>query len=77
MLEADTAPNLPGLVIPVRPVLVTLLPHPLLDVSKHHNHRDSLLNDYLPEVSRETGLGAMEAINSFWMSSNMIGEALM
>ena len=50
MLEADTATNVLGLVLPVWPVLVTLHPRPLLEVSQHHDHGDSLLNDHLPEV---------------------------
>ena len=50
MFEADAAPNLLDLIVPVRPVLVTLLPPSLLEVSQHHDHRDSLLNDHLPEV---------------------------
>ena len=50
MFEADPSPNVPGLVLPVRPVLVTLLPPALLEVSQHHDHGDSLLDDHLPEV---------------------------
>ena len=50
MLEADTAPDVPGLVLPVWPVLVTLHPRPLLEVSQHHDHGDSPLDDHLPEV---------------------------
>ena len=49
MLEADPAPDVPGL-LPVWPVLVTLHPRPLLEVSQHHDHGDSLLDDHLPEV---------------------------
>ena len=50
MLEADTATNVLGLVLPVWPVLVTLHPRPLLEVSQHHDHGDSLLDDHLPEI---------------------------
>ena len=50
MLETDPTPDVPVLVLPVWPVLVTLHPRPLLEVSQHHNHRDSLLDDHLPEV---------------------------
>ena len=50
MLETDPTPDVPGLVLPVWPVLVTLHPRPLLEVSQHHDHGDSLLNDHLPEV---------------------------
>ena len=50
MLEADPIANVPGFIFPVRPVLVTLLPRSLLEVSQHHNNRDSLLDDHLPEV---------------------------
>ena len=50
MFDADAAPDLLGLVVPVWPVLVTLHPRPLLEVSQHHDHRDSLLDDHLPEV---------------------------
>ena len=50
MLEADPAPDLHLLVVPVWPVLVTLPLAALLEVSQHHDHGDSLLNDHLPEV---------------------------
>ena len=57
MHEADTAPNLRWLVFPVRPVLVTLLLSSLLEVSQHHDHGDSLLDDHLPEVLKGDWLG--------------------
>ena len=50
MFDADAAPNLLDLIVPVWPVLVTLLPPSLLEVCQHHNHRDSPLDDHLPEV---------------------------
>ena len=50
MLKADPAPDDPGLFLPVRPVLVTLHPRPLLEVSQHHDHRDSIFHYHLPEV---------------------------
>ena len=50
MLEADRTPYLQLLVVPVWPVLVTLPPPALLEVSQHHDHGDSLLDDHLPEV---------------------------
>ena len=50
MFEADPAPNLHLFIVPVRPVLVTFPLAALLEVSQHHDHGDSLLNDHLPEV---------------------------
>ena len=50
MFEADSAPNLNFFIVPVWPVLVTLPLAALLEVSQHHDHGDSLLNDHLPEV---------------------------
>ena len=50
MLNADPIPDVPDFIFPVRPVLVTLLLSSLLQISQHHNHRDSLLDDHLPEV---------------------------
>ena len=50
MLEADTAPDLLLLVVPVRPVVVTFPLTALLEVSQHHDHRDSILYDHLPEI---------------------------
>ena len=50
MLEADPTPDLYFLIVPVRPVLVTLPLPALLEVSQHHDHGDSLLDDHLPEV---------------------------
>ena len=50
MFDADATPDLPDLIVPVWPVLVTLLPPSLLEVSQHHDHGDSPLDDHLPEV---------------------------
>ena len=50
MLETDPAPDLPPLVVSVWPVLVTLLSSILLEVCQHHDERDLLLDDHLPEV---------------------------
>ena len=50
MFEADPSPNVPGFVFPVWPVLVTLPLPALLEVSQHHDHGDSLLDDHLPEI---------------------------
>ena len=50
MFEADPAPNLHFLIVPVWPVLVTLPLPALLEVSQHHDHGDSLLDDHLPEI---------------------------
>ena len=36
MLEADSIPDVPGFIIP--------------EVSRHHNHGDSLLDYHMPEV---------------------------
>ena len=57
MLEADRTPYLQLLVVPVWPVLVTLPPPALLEVSQHHDHGDSLLDDHLPEVLEGDRLG--------------------
>ena len=56
MLEADPAPDVSGLVLPVWPVLVTLDPRSLLEVSQHHDHGDFLLDDHLPEVLKRCRL---------------------
>ena len=50
MFDADAAPDLSDLIVPVGPVLVALLPPTLLEVSQHHDHGDSPLDDHLPEV---------------------------
>ena len=57
MLETDPGPDLPPLVVSVGPVLVTLPPPALLQVSQHHDQRDLLLDDHLPEVLKRVGLG--------------------
>ena len=66
MLEADTTPDLHYLVIPVRPILVTLLLSSLLQVGQHHNHGDSLIDDHLPKV-----------LKGYWLRSNGGDEILL
>ena len=50
MFETDPSPDLHLLIVPVRPVLVTLPLPSLLEVSQHHDHGYFLLYDHLPEV---------------------------
>ena len=57
MFDADAAPDLSDLIVPVWPVLVTLLLPALLEVSQHHDHGDSPLDDHLPEVLEGDWLG--------------------